>query len=179
MSATTKVITGEVRLSFVNLLEPAEDLNGNLKYSCMVLVPKSCKATLDKLEAAQEAAIQEAINKRFNGERPRKLKTVLRDADEELDLEKYPEAEGCMFMNVSSRTKPGIVDVSLNPVMDAEEVYSGVYARLSVNAYAYNAQGSKGVTFFLNNVMVLGKGERLSGGATAEEDFEEFAEALL
>lgn len=176
---STKVITGEVRLSFVHLIEPAEDLNGNLKYSTMAIIPKSDKATIEALHAAEEAAIQEALNKRFEGKRPAKLKLVLRDADEELDLDKYPYAKGCMFMNVSDKTRPGIVDANLQPVIDPEEVYSGVWARLSVNAYAYNSQGTKGVTFFLNNVMVLGKGEALAGGATAEDDFSAFANALL
>lgn len=176
---STKVITGEVRLSFVHLIEPAEDLNGNMKYSTMALIPKSDTATIKALEDAQEAAITEAINKKFDGKRPAKLKYTLRDADEDLDLDKYPEAKGHMFMNVSNKTRPGIVDANLQQVLDPSEVYSGVYARLSVNAFAYNAQGSKGVTFFLNNVMVLGKGEALAGGATAEDDFSSFANALL
>lgn len=172
---STKVVTGEVRLSFVHLLEPSEDLNGNLKYSCMVLIPKKDKDTLDKLKAAQEKALADAIPTKFNGKKPANLKNTLRDADEELDLEKYPEAKGHYFMNVGNKTRPGIVDSSLNQVMDPDEVYSGVYARVSVNAFAYNASGSKGLSFGLNNVMVLGKGDRLSGGASAEDDFADFA----
>lgn len=176
-TASTKVVTGVVRLSFVHLLEPSEDLNGNMKYSAMVLIPKKDKDTIDKIHAAEKAALEAAIPTKFNGTKPKNLKRVFRDADEELDLDKYPEAEGHMFMNVSNKTKPGLVDENVQPVMDPGAVYSGVYARVSVNAFAYNAQGSKGLSFGLNNVMVLGYGEPLGGvGASAESDFADFAD---
>ena len=60
-TASTKVVTGVVRLSFVHLLEPSEDLNGNMKYSAMVLVPKSDKETIVKLRAAERAALRAAV----------------------------------------------------------------------------------------------------------------------
>lgn len=172
----TKVVTGEVRLSYVNLLEPREDLNGNLKYSCVILIDKNDKDTLSKIRAAQKEALENGKASKFNGKVPAKPKLTLRDGDEEGDLEKNPEYEGHWFMNVNSTNKPGIVDKALNPVMEADQVYSGVYARVSINAFPFSAQGNKGVSFGLNNVMVLGKGDRLAGGASAEEDFADFAE---
>lgn len=173
---STKVVTGPVRLSFVHFIEPAADMNGVDKYSCMALIPKSDTATLKALHAAEDAAIEEAKSKRFEGSVPKKLKKVLRDSDEDLDTDKYPEAVGTWFMNVSSKTKPGLVDESLQPIIDPGMVYSGVHARLSVNAFAYNSSGTKGVTFFLNNAQILGYGEPLGGvAASAEDDFADFA----
>ena len=47
-NASTKVITGKVRLSYVSVFET----NDKGKYSTAILIPKSDKATLDKLNAA-------------------------------------------------------------------------------------------------------------------------------
>lgn len=177
---TTKVITGEVRLSYAHLLEPSASFEGQEpKYSTVILVPKSDKDTIAKIEAAQKEALENGKSSKFNGKIPANWKNTFRDGDEEADLEKNPEYEGCMFMNVSSKQRPGIVDAELNPVMEADQVYSGVYARVSINAFAFNTSGNKGVSFGLNNVMVLGKGDRLSGGATAEQDFADLAGDLL
>lgn len=177
---TTKVITGEVRLSYAHLLEPSASFEGQEpKYSCVILIPKSDTATLDKIKAAQKEALEAGKSSKFNGSVPKNWKDTLRDGDEEMEEDKNPEYSGHMFMNVSGKNKPGIVDEQLNPVMDADQVYSGVYARVSINAFAFNTSGNKGVSFGLNNVMVLGRGDRLSGGATAEDDFAEFAQELL
>jgi len=40
-SVKTKFVTGKVRFSFVHVFEPAETLNGSLKYSVSILIPKS------------------------------------------------------------------------------------------------------------------------------------------
>jgi len=77
-----------------------------------------------------------------------------------------------MFMNVSSKTKPGLVDRSLHELVDQTEVYSGMYARVSINAFAYSFQGSKGVSFGLNNVQKLRDGEAFAGASRASDDFD-------
>ena len=55
--------------------------------------------------------------------------------------------------------------------MDATEVYSGCYGRLTLNFYAYNANGNKGVAAGLGNVQKLEDGEPLGGFTRAEDDF--------
>lgn len=177
---STKVVTGKVRLSYAHLLEPSSSFEGQEpKYSTVILVPKSDSATIKSIEAAQKEALENGKASKFNGKIPTNWKNTFRDGDEEADLEKNPEYAGHMFMSVSSKTRPGIVDQSLQQVMDPDQVYSGVYARVSINAFAFNTSGNKGVSFGLNNVMVLGEGERLAGGASAEDDFAEFASDLL
>ena len=176
---STKVITGEVRLSYTHLLEASSSFEcQEPKFSTVILVPKTDKETIQKIEEAQKEALENGKSSKFNGKIPPKWKNTFRDGDEEADLEKNPEYEGHYFMSVSSKTRPGIVDESLQPVMDADQVYSGVYARVSINAFPFSASGNKGVSFGLNNVMVLGKGDRLAGGASAEDDFADFASVL-
>ena len=176
---STKIITGEVRLSYAHLLEASSSFEGqDPKFSTVILVPKTDKETIEKIEAAQKEALENGKSSKFNGKIPANWKNTFRDGDEESDLEKNPEYAGHYFMSVGSKTRPGIVDESLQPVMDADQVYSGVYARVSLNAFPFNTSGNKGVSFGLNNVMVLGKGDRLAGGASAEDDFSDFASVL-
>lgn len=170
---STKVVTGKVRLSYVHLFEKfAQNEDQEPKYSCVILVPKSDKKTIRAIEAAQAAAIENGKSSRWEGKVPKNLKSTFRDGDEEGDLEKNPEYEGHMFMNVSAKTKPGIVDRDLNPIMDSSEIYSGCYARVSINAFPYSVSGNKGTSFGLNNVQFLEDGEPLGGRSRAEDDFE-------
>lgn len=180
--STTKVITGPVRLSYTHLREPTSSFEGqDPKFSTVILIPKDDEDTLKKIRAAQKQALEDGKSTKFNGKVPQNWKNTLRDGDEEADLEKNPEYAGHYFMSVGANAdrRPGIVDSQLQPVMEYDQVYSGVYARVSINAFPFNIKGNKGVSFGLNNVMVLGYGDRLAGGASAESDFADFAENLL
>lgn len=170
---TTKVVTGTVRLSYVHLFEPyAQNADDDEKYSCVILIPKSDKKTLEKIRAAIDAAAEQGKNSKFDGKIPSNLQITLHDGDEEGDLEKNPEYESHMYMSLSSKTKPGIVDSDVNPILDSTEVYSGCYARVSMNAFPYNFRGKKGVSFGLNHVQKIKDGDYLGGRSRAEDDFE-------
>lgn len=181
----TKVITGKVRLSYVHLFEPYGD-GDDKKFSVVALIPKTDKATIRDILAAQKAALADGMQKQKFGSLttaekraiaaetiPDSFTNTLRDGDEEADLERNPEYAGHMFMNVSARTKPGIVDRALEPIVDSTEVYSGCYARLSINAFPFNTQGNKGISFGLNHVQKVADGDFLGGRSRAEDDFDE------
>lgn len=168
----TKVVTGKVRLSYVHLFEPfTNNPDQEAKYSTVLLIPKSDKTTYKKLRKAQQAALENGVAK-FGGKIPKTWKDTIHDGDEEADLDRNPEYAGHWYMSVSAKTKPGIVDRDVNPIMDSTEVYSGCYARVSINAFAFNTQGSKGVSFGLNHVQKLADGESLTGRSRAEDDFD-------
>ena len=101
------------------------------------------------------------------------------DGDTDRDVEKNPEYKGCYFVNCNSGQKPGVVDAQLNPIMDKSEVYSGCYARASINFYAFNVDGNKGIASGLNNVQKLADGERFGGGSRASDDFTAVEEDFL
>lgn len=169
----TKVVTNEVRLSYAHLFEPwSGKEDQEKKYSVTLLIPKSDKETYRKLRAA-EAAAAEAGKAKFGGKVPKVLKSVIHDGDTEADLDDNPEYAGHWYMSVSSKTKPGLVDRALNPILDSEELYSGAYARVSINAFAYSVSGNKGVSFGLNHVQKLRDGDFLGGRSRAEDDFDE------
>lgn len=175
----TKVVTGEVRLSYVHLFEKHRvNEKSDAKYSVMILIPKKDKATIEALRAAEAEAKEIGKTKKWGGKIPAGMKSIIHDGDETAD--DYPERAGHWHMNVSSPRKPGVVDSSLQPIMEESEVYSGCYARVSVSAYPYkHEQGGKGVSFGLNHVMKIRDGEALDGSSRAEEDFAEFAESDL
>ncbi len=171
----TKVITGECRLSYANLWEPKSINGGTPKYSVSLIIPKSDKRTLDKIKAAIQAAYTEGEGKlKGNGKSVPALavlKTPLRDGDvERPDDEAYANS---YFINANSGTAPGIVDNQQEPqpIAVRSEIYSGVYARASVNFYAFNSNGNKGIACGLNNIQKLRDGEPLGGKSRAEDDF--------
>jgi hypothetical protein len=46
-----------------------------------------------------------------------------------------------------------------------------VYGRASINFYAFNTNGNKGIACGLNNIQKLRDGEPLGGKSRAEDDF--------
>lgn len=175
---TTKVVTGKVRFSFVNLFEPKAFGEGqDPKYSVMLLIPKTDVATIKKIREAIDAAAQKGLSTKFGGKMPAVLKTTLKDADTDTnqDGEVFKDiwdyTAGHYIINVSSRTKPQVVDADLQPILDPTEVYSGCYGRASINFFAYNSTGNKGISAGLGNVQKLEDGEPLGTISTAEQDF--------
>lgn len=169
---SNKVITGKVRLSYVNIFKSRSFSDGqDAKYSVCLLIPKTDKATIAKIKKATDAAIQEGISSKWGGKQPKNLRVPLRDGDEER-AEEAPEYEGMYFLNAKSDRKPGIVDKDLNEILDPDEVYSGCWGRASINFYPYDFNGNRGVGVGLNNIQKLKDGDRLGAAlATAEDDF--------
>lgn len=170
----TKVITGvNTRWSYVNAWEPKSINGGAPKYSVSLIIPKSDTKTIEKIQAAIQAAYDEGQGKlKGNGKSVPALsvlKTPLRDGDAERpDDEAYADS---YFINANSATAPGIVDADRQPIIDRSEVYSGVYGRASINFYAFNSNGNKGIACGLNNLQKIKDGEPLGGKSRAEDDF--------
>lgn len=56
-------------------------------------------------------------------------------------------------------------------ILDTSELYSGIIGRASVNFYAFNSNGNKGIACGLNNLQKLSDGTPLGGHSRAEDDF--------
>ena len=164
----TRVITGKIRLSYANLFKAVAISEGQEpKFSTCILIPKSDKDTLMNIKKAVEAA-KELGMARWGGKIPAGLKTPLRDGDTEKDSEEY---KGMYFLNATSKQQPGIVDSRLQPILDSTEVYSGCFAKVSINFYPFSVSGNKGVACGLNNVQKIADGDYLGGRSRAEDDF--------
>lgn len=169
MANTTKVVTGTVRLSYAHIWEPNSINGGTPKYSVSLIIPKSDTKTINEINKAIDTAINDGIAK-FGGKKPNKagIKIPLRDGDVERDDEAYKDA---YFINANSTTAPQVVDTTVKPILDRNEVYSGCYAKVSVNFYAFNNNGNKGIACGLGNIQKVKDGEPLGGKSSAADDF--------
>ena len=165
----SKVIFGPCRLSYThvfNRYNPDGD-QANGKYMTNVLIPKDEKETIAAINKAIDAAKKQAIVSKWGGKEPKKLDMPLRDGDEK-DDENY---EGHLFVNAKSNTRPGIVDRKKVPIVDEEEIYSGVWAIVSITFFGYDKNGNRGVACGLNNIMKFKDDEHFGGRVSAESDF--------
>ena len=167
--SVTKVII-PCRISFANIWEPKAINGGDEKYSVSCVIPKSDKKTIARIQKAVEAAKEDGKTRKWNGKIPPNLKLPLRDGDiDRPDDETY---EDCVFLNATSKDAPQVVDRRVQPITDPMLVYSGCYCNVSVNFYPFNANGNRGVAAGLSNIQFVKDGERLSGKASAESEFE-------
>ena len=171
----TKVVTGpKTVFSYLNVNEPKAPMGGGTpKYSASLIIPKSDKITVDKIRAAIKAAYDEGQAKLKGSGKAvpalSTLKTPLRDGDAERPGdEAYANS---WFINANSVSKPGVVDASLQPILEPSELYSGIIGRASINFYAYNSNGNKGIACGLNNIQKLRDGTPLGGHSRPEDDF--------
>jgi hypothetical protein len=167
-SNKVKVVTNKVRFSYANVFQPKAAVEGGTpKYSVSIIIPKSDKETVTKLQKAFEDC--KASNAAFfGGTIPKGLKGGLRDGDEEKD---DPAYAGSYFINANSVKRPEVIDLDRNLIMDPNEFYSGCYGRASITFFPYNTQGSKGIACGLNNLMKTEEGEKLGGVSSAAADF--------
>ena len=168
---STKVVTGKVRFSFCNIWEPRAQNGGDPKYSVTLLIPKSDKATLAKIEAAMKEAADIFRQKNGSSSLPAKPNHTLHDGDGVRDSGDPfgPECKGCMVITVSSKQKPVIVDRDRNEVLDASEVYSGCYGRAAINFYGYSSNGKKGISAGLLSVQKLADGQPFGTVGSADD----------
>ena len=184
----TQVITSNVVLTFPRLFKPEAMNEGEEeKYSVNLLIPKTDTVTIDKIKAARKAAFEAGLKNYWNGKKPKNYQEKqLVDGDEinaELIAEgrdPRPELDGHYRLNVSSKTKPGVVKpLNIKPngkadfveITNEDEIYSGVIAKASINFYSYDGKSYKGVTVGLNNICKVSEGDYLGGRNSAATDF--------
>lgn len=181
-----RVITGKARASYMKVLKLEEDDNGNRICSSGILIPKSDKKTVAKIKAT----IQDVAKKKFGDKvdifKSTRLRQPLHDGD---DMAADPESaagkesEGMWVLTAKAYKVPQVVDKHNSRIDDLDELeeicISGYYFYFSITFKAFEVdtpQGkAKGVRVLLNNMMFICEGERLDGGKSAEEDFEDFA----
>lgn len=171
-----KVLTGECRLSYVNLCTPRQsDNGGEPKYSVTLLIPKSDTATKADLDASIQAAAREAISKVWNGTKPPALRFPIHDGDgvRQSGDPFGPECKGHWVLTASTKRPPQVVGIdNIRCQLAPQDIYSGMYGRVTLRFFGYSASGNRGIGCGLGNVLKTRDGEPLGGGqATAESDF--------
>lgn len=167
--------TGKVRLSFCHIWElHTSQSGGEAKYSTTILIPKSDVATLNAIYAEMETVKQSGVSSVWGGTLPPIVKIPLYDGDgvRPSSGEPFgPECRGHMVITASSKTQPQVVDLNIQPILNRADVYSGCYARVNINFFAYSQSGNKGIGCGLNCIQKVEDGEPLGGGVSAQEAF--------
>lgn len=176
MSKAARVTTGVVRLIYTALNEPKENKNGKLKYSVRMAIPKDDADTLDRLRAAIAAAYDEGQDKLKGKSKVAPALEKLDDPIHDGDIERPddPACENCWYLNASTDFCPDFYEKTEDDTyeaIDPDSFYSGCYARVCVNFYAYNVTGGRGIACGLNSLLFIADGEKLGGHANPAEDF--------
>jgi hypothetical protein len=174
-AASGNVITAEGRMAYVSLFKPTlpkgETDKSKERYQTSLVFPKA--ADLALLNEAVEACAVEKwgpdYKKKFKVKKP-----FLKTEDHPkigLDPAEFP-----VFIRTNSPSRPQIVTATMKVVNDdqAEQVYSGRWASISVRPYTYDhPTGGKGVSLGLQNVQLLRDDEPLAATrVAAEAEFE-------
>lgn len=173
---TTRLLTPRVRLSFPNLFRArAVEEGKEPTYSCTLLFSPEAQQTPEfaALKAAASAAAREKWGNKLNDATwAAGLRSPFRKAEEKGDREGYEP--GWLFINCSSKQRPGVVQntpAGLQKIIDENDIYPGCWVVASLNPYAYEQKGNRGVSFGLNNVMKVGDDTPLGGRSRPEDDF--------
>lgn len=172
MADNKKLMSPVFRGSFLNVFEAAAFDGGAPKFDITAIFDPAKFSTNDKARWAAMIALADDVSmaafKKKVKELPANFKRPFRDGAEKADLDGF-EA-GKPFCRLSSKMKPGIVDLAGVNITDPSEIYPGAYYRATVTAYAYDNKG-KGVAFGLNNLQKVADGERLDARTDASQDF--------
>lgn len=171
---SNRVITPKAILSYPHLFSPqAPPGGGKAKYSACLIFEKGTD-----LSALKKAVLDAAVTKWGADKAPGMIRAgqLRLPFREDWEAKGYPE--GAVFLNVRTEQQPGIVSIYPGPdkkplpITEEKEIYPGCYVRASINPFAYDTQGNKGVSFALNNIQKLADGPRLDNRRAAEDEFE-------
>lgn len=174
-----RIRTPEAILSYPRLFEADE----NGKYSCCLVFPAG--TDLRELRQALTDAGKEKFGDKFTAQaiKSGRIKWPLRDEADDVEAKGYPE--GSTFINVRTTRKPQVVSIYPDPntgkpsqITDPDKVYPGVVVQATIEAFGYDRDGNKGVTFGLGNIQVRRDGDRLDGNKSASDEFEADATAV-
>lgn len=170
--------TPEFRVSYPSVFQPKKnDLNGKMEYSVVALFPfgKDDPKLADMKKMAEAAVV-----KKWGADKsqwPANLKSPFRDQGERaknVDGKRILPAgyeDGKVFVTLKAEQKPAVVDENVNTIIDPTQFYAGCYAIASINAYAYDQKGNRGVAFGLGNIQKWRDGDSLGGRTRPEDDF--------
>lgn len=169
---STSIVIGPCRLSFFHGWE-AKAVKGSTKavFSTQVLIDINDKKNLEAVEQAIAEAREEGKAK-LEGVKPNKQRNPLYDGEEEFPGD--DTYKGMKYINASNTRQPEIVkkkNGKTEPILDEEEMYSGVWAFVHVNFFAYNNVGT-GIGCSLQSICKVKNGPRLDSRISAEKAFE-------
>lgn len=172
---TVDLTTGIGTLSFPHVFASTASKNDKDEtvYDIQFIIPKTqredVRAILRAIKTVGEAKW---------GDKWKQVRAPLRDGDAEKDEltedgstkgEKYPERQGCYFLNARSTKPVGVYDRGRNPITSPDDLYGGCKGKIAVTFYPYSTSGNHGIGAGLNGVQKIADGEPFGGGRPSVE----------
>jgi hypothetical protein len=170
--AIEKVLTPEFRAAFADVWKARAYEDGEPKFGLVMVFPKTTDISALK-RAAEKVAREKWGDKLPELMKAGKIRLPWREGSEYGEYDGFDDS--VVFIRATSKRPPGIVDRSNQRIIDQSEFYSGCFARATVNAFAYETKGNRGVSFGLLNLQKIRDGESFAGAANPEQDFEPLA----
>lgn len=172
----SKVLTPEFRVAFPAVFQPKRnDLNGKDEFSLVALFPKDAD-----LSGLKKAA-QDACEKKWGADKakwPSNMRSPFRDQGERIQAaqaqgKQAPQGyeAGAIYLTLRSAQRPGVVNQNVEEIIDQAEFYGGCWARVSLNAYAYDQKGNRGVSFGLGNIQKVRDDDYFGNKTKPQDDF--------
>jgi hypothetical protein len=170
--ASGNLRTPRARMIYPALFKPrnkkGETDKDKARYQITVLVPKGSDLT------AMKAAVEEVINDNVSAKMKAttKVKTPFLKTEDQPRWAEYAD-EYPVMIRLNAKQRPDVVtpkgDRTVTEDEEADEIYAGRWCRVSCQAFWYDTEGNKGVSFGLQNVQLLlgpdgEPGEALAGG---------------
>lgn len=172
---STKVTTPEFRVAFPAVFKAKRNtLSNKDEFSVVALFKKG--EDLSALKAAAKAALVKKFGA-DQGQWPQNLKNPFRDQGDRAKVKDGKEVlpqgyePGAIYLNLKSDQRPGVVDQNVQEIIDEAEFYGGCWARASINAYAYDQAGNRGVAFGLGNLQKLRDDDHFGNRTKPQDDF--------
>lgn len=147
------------------------------KYEVNLLIPKT--SDIAALREAVMGAGKDKFAKAFkdaNGKWPSSIRSPFRKTAENDKLVDLADEFPIYFAARSKETPPGVVGPNGKSAgVTPEDVYPGRWARITCDAYGYEVDGNKGVSFGVQNVQLLDHADPLEiggGRVSAESQFD-------
>ena len=175
MKLNTKVVTGSVKLNYVNIKEARSNaLSSEPKYSITIIIHKESN-TMDKIYEGIYNATKNGLDI-WDGKVPDNLISCLKDGG----ATGRKEYEDSFYINATSKYRPQVVDKDLK-ILSPDELYNGCLGRVSINFYPYNHKesGNCGISCELLNLQKLKDGEKIVNRASAVDDFSVVDDGIL
>lgn len=161
-------------ISFPHLFTPRSAGPGQEPaYSCSILFTPAAQQSGEYAEMRKAAFLAGATKwgeqKMKDPAFTRALRLPFRPAGEK----KYQGYEdGMTYIQARTKDQPGVVDARNQVITVPGDVWPGQLGRLFVNAFAYDRNGNRGISFALNHVQITKqKMPRLDGRVSATDAF--------
>lgn len=167
------------RASFCHVFQPAQFEQGDPKYQCTVLVPKTDVARIKAIRATIEEVGKKKWGAKWeemkNEEGSQVMSRALRNGNLK---KKFAGYEDHVFVVAGNKTRPAVVDRDRSPLVEADgRPYSGCYIVQRVEFWAQDNKFGKFINASLKGVQFVRDGEGFGGGAPATaDDFEDLGD---